>query len=187
MDATYKSELEKITEGHIFYEFQDEEVYFNNLVTFIQSGIENKQQVLIIENMRNLPKVRTRIDQLFNEEQQKSIRLVNNFEYYLSNGDFNTQTILKHFQQDLSFLMKVNSSIRTWAHVEWASSEPDAELLKEFEATADYFVSEEKMLSVCAYSSSQLSSDLTTVLVKAHSYVMTDDSFLKSSFYIEKH
>lgn len=51
MDATYKSELEKITEGHIFYKFQDEEVYFNNLVTFIQSGIKNKQQVLIIENM----------------------------------------------------------------------------------------------------------------------------------------
>ena len=86
MDATYKSELEKITVGHIFYEFQDEEVYFNNLINFIQSGIENKQQVLIIENMRNLPKVRTKIDLLFNEEQQRSIRLVNNFEYYLSNG-----------------------------------------------------------------------------------------------------
>ena len=187
MDATNKSDLDKITEGHIFYEFQDEEVYFNNLVNFIQSGIENKQQVLIIENMRNLPKVRTKIDLLFNKEQQRSIRLVNNFEYYLSNGDFNTQTILNHFQQDLSLLKKDNSAIRTWAHVEWASSEPDAELLKEFETTADYFVSEEKMLSVCAYSSSQLSSDLTTVLVKAHSYVMTDDSFLKSSFYIEKH
>ena len=35
MDATHKSELEKITEGHIFYEFQDEEVYFNNLINFV--------------------------------------------------------------------------------------------------------------------------------------------------------
>lgn len=62
MDILYKSELENITEGHVFYDFQDEQAYFNNLLSFIRTGIETKQQILIIENMRNLPKVKKIID-----------------------------------------------------------------------------------------------------------------------------
>lgn len=183
MDILYKSELETITEGHVFYDFQDEEAYFNNLLSFIRSGIEMKQQILIIENMRNLPKVRKMIDMLVSDDEQSSIRLVNNFEYYLSNGDFNTQTILNHFQQDLEQLTKENTSIRTWAHVEWASSEPDVELLKEFESTADSYVNEVGLLSVCAYSSTRLSSELTRVLELVHEYVMSDDTLSLSPVY----
>ncbi|MCZ8537087.1 MEDS domain-containing protein [Paenisporosarcina quisquiliarum] len=183
MDALYKSELEKITVGHVFYEFQEEEAYLNNLISFIRSGIEGKQHILIIENMRNLPKVRTVINMLFSEEQQSSIRLVNNFEYYLSNGDFNTQSILNHFQQDLEQLTETNTTIRTWAHVEWASSEPDVELLKEFESTADAFVTERRLLSVCAYSSTHLSPNLASVLELRHEYIMNDETLSLSPLY----
>lgn len=183
MDALYKSELEKITKGHVFYEFQDEESYLNNLISFIRSGIEIKEQILIIENMRNLPKVKTVINMLFSDEQQSSIRLVNNYEYYLSNGDFNTQTILNHFQQDLAQLTKTNKTIRTWAHVEWTSSEPDVELLKEFESTADAFVTGGRLLSVCAYSSTHLSAEVTSVLESLHEYVMTDETLSISPVY----
>lgn len=183
MDILYKSELETITEGHVFYDFQDEAAYFNNLLSFIRTGIETKQQILIIENMRNLPKVKKIIDMLVSDEQQSSILLVNNFEYYLSNGDFNTKTILNHFKQHNDQLRKDNTSVRTWAHVEWASSEPDVELLKEFESTADSFVKENGLLSVCAYASTHLSSELTRVLELVHEYVMSDDTVSLSPVY----
>lgn len=108
---------------------------------------------------------------------------MNNFEYYLSNGDFNTKTILNHFKHHNDQLRKDNTSVRTWAHVEWASSEPDVELLKEFESTADSFVKENGLLSVCAYSSTHLSSELTRVLELVHEYVMSDDTVSLSPVY----
>lgn len=185
MDVFSESELKKITEGHVFYQYQEEDVYINNLLAFIKSGLENKEQILIIESMRNLPKVREKVDAEVDKDQHSSIRLVNNYEYYLSNGDFHTQTILTYFQSDIAAIKKSNSNIRTWAHVEWTSSEPDIELLKEFESFADNFVSKESMLSVCAYSSSQLTSYLTNALEELHTYVMTDDTFTESKLYIK--
>jgi hypothetical protein len=177
-------ELGKITEGHVFYRFEDEETYFNHIMSFITSGLASNMHILIIENMKHLPKLRRMINELSNE-QQSAIRLVNNFDYYIAGGDFNTQTILSVFQKDLSELKKSNSSIRTWANVEWASDKPDAQLLKDFESQADDFVLEQRMISVCAYSSASLSSRLNTVLEQSHKYVMTDDTFEVSSLYVK--
>ena len=113
MDSLYHLNLDEITEGHVFYRFHNEEVYINNLISFIKNGLERKQHILIIENMKFLFKIKAKINCLFSEEQQPSLCLVNNFDYYLSNGDFHTQNIIKHFQKDLSVLKKLNSSIRT--------------------------------------------------------------------------
>jgi hypothetical protein len=186
MEEANQMELEEITEGHVFYRFLDQEIYISNLISFIKSGIENKQQILIIENMRYLPKVREMIHMLVSEENQSAIRIVNNFEYYLSKGDFNTQNIVTHFQNDISALENSKSSIRTWAHVEWASSDPDAELLHEFESVADDFVIKERMLSVCAYSGALLTPNLSTALEQLHYYVMTDDTFSISPTYNQR-
>ena len=183
MDVLNTIDLEEMKAGHVFYRFQCHEAYLNNLSHFIKTGLDNNQQVLIIESMRNLPKVQALIDKVISEEKKSSIRLVNNFEYYLAKGDFQTQTILHHFQKDLSTFNNPDSSIRTWAHVEWASSKPDADLLKEFETSADDVVMNAKLLSVCAYSNDHLSHDLNTVLEQVHNFVMTDETLLESSLY----
>lgn len=183
MDVLHTIDLEEMNTGHIFYRFQCQDAYLDNLSHYIKSGLDNNQQVLIIESMRNLPKVQAMIDKVSNEENKPSIRLVNNFEYYLAKGDFHTQTILHHFQKDLSTFTNPDSSIRTWAHVEWVSSKPDADLLKEFESTADDEVMNANLLSVCAYSSDHLSPDLNTVLEQFHNYVMTDETLLESELY----
>ncbi|MGG1572572.1 MEDS domain-containing protein [Fictibacillus sp. NRS-1165] len=175
--------LEKISEGHIFYHFNDEELYLENLVSYILSGLEKHQLILVIENMKILPKLQEKLNLLLTEEQRSYVRMVNNFDYYLSNGDFNTTTVVKHFERDLSSLKDFNLPIRTWAHVEWSSSEPDVELLKDFETTADDFVLLENTLSVCAYSSERLTSELCTLLKKVHKYCMTDHHFSESALY----
>ena len=73
--------------------------------------------------------------------------------------------------------------IKTWAHVEWASEKPDVLLLEEFESTADNFVKEEGMVSVCAYAADSLSSTLDTTLQQLHQYIMTDHNFFISPFF----
>ncbi|MGN7241845.1 MEDS domain-containing protein, partial [Priestia megaterium] len=99
--------------------------------------------------------------------------------------DFHTETILTHFQEDLSMLKMKNTWIRTWDHVEWASEEPDILLVEKFESTADNFVKEEGVISVCAYAAESLSSALDTTLQQLHQYIMTDDTFSISPFYNE--
>ncbi|PFA67116.1 hypothetical protein CN378_12125 [Bacillus sp. AFS015802] len=175
MEVLNDVKLVTLHKGHVFYPFQAEEAYIRNLMLFIQAGLENNQHMLIIESMRNITKVKNRMSRLLTEKQLSSIYLVDNFDYYFLSGDFNTQHILRHFQKDLSVIRNLNSSIRTWAHVEWISKEPDALLLNEFESTADDYVREEGLLSVCAYSKNSLSSTLTEALEKVHQYVMTDD------------
>ncbi|MGD6872056.1 MEDS domain-containing protein [Sutcliffiella horikoshii] len=175
--------LESLKEGHIYYRFREKDIYLTHLFSFIDIGIKSGETVLIIESMKNLPIIIEKVEQRFSEEQQESIRIVNNFDYYFSGGDFNTKTILGHFAKDLTLLKKDNRSVRTWAHVEWASDEPDAEQLKEYDATSDDFVVREGMLSVCAYSCRSLSPVLHSALEQVHKYVMTDDSFSFSKSY----
>jgi hypothetical protein len=185
MDYVNHLNIQNLDAGHVFYRFQNGESYLNRLISFVKTGLERKQHILIIESMRNLPTITAELNSLFTAEQQSTIRFVNNYDYYLSNGDFNTQTILTHFGKDLSILNSLNTSIRTWAHVEWVSTEPEAQLLMDFESQADDFVLQEKMVSVCAYSVKSLSSSLNDALEQVNKYVMTDDDFSLSSLYEE--
>jgi two-component system sporulation sensor kinase A len=76
-----------------------------------------------------------------------------------------------------------NTMTRTWAYVAWDSEEPGVLLLEEFESTADNFVKEKGMISVCAYAVESLSSTLDTTLQQLKQYIMTDDNFFISPFY----
>ncbi|MEH7443683.1 MEDS domain-containing protein [Bacillus sp. JJ1122] len=183
METLLQSNFTNVTEGHVFYRFQDGEAYLDHLVSFINTGLDRNEQILILESMRNLPKISAIMNSLFTVEQQSSIHLVNNYDYYISNGDFNTQTILEHFEKDLPCYNNSNSSIRTWAHVEWVSTESNAQLITNIEVLANNFVIQERMVSVCAYSSASLSSSLNDALEQDHKYIMSDDDFSLSSLY----
>ena len=176
-------DLHTLQQGHIYYQYHDENIYMQHLISFIQTGIDNNNRILVIENMRNLPKIKEKIETMFTEEQQSYILFVNNFQYYLANGDFNTRNIISNFKNDLTALKHPSSSIRSWANVEWASTRPKSELLEEFEAAADELINNENLLSVCAYSSVRLNEDLNNVLLKVHEFAMTDDSFALSTLY----
>ncbi|MCG1022557.1 hypothetical protein EKQ44_12910 [Sutcliffiella horikoshii] len=175
--------LESITVGHVYYLFQDKDVYMDHLISFVNTGIKRDENILIIESMKNIPKINTELNKHFNEAQKSNIRVVNNFDYYFASGDFNTKAMLAHFAKDVVLFNEENNSIRTWANVEWASDDPDAEKLKLYEATIDDFVLDEKMVSVCAYSHNSITPMLDLILKKLHYYQMTDESFSVSNLY----
>jgi hypothetical protein len=149
----------------------------------VNAGIKFGENTLIIESMKNIPRLNIELDKHFNEEQKSNIRVVNNFDYYFASGDFNTKAMLAHFAKDVVLFNKKNNSIRTWANVEWATDDPDAEQLKAYEATIDDFVLDERMVSVCAYSYNSITPTLDTTLKQLHYYFMTDDSFTVSNLY----
>ncbi|MBU8757212.1 MEDS domain-containing protein, partial [Priestia megaterium] len=105
------SSSKKFDKGHVFYRFENNQFYINNLIGFIKNELESKQRILIIESMRKLPQLKANTDKGFSHQQKESIRLVNNFDYYLAHGDFHTETILTHFQEDLSMLKMKNTWI----------------------------------------------------------------------------
>ncbi|NLP52235.1 hypothetical protein HC179_16160 [Bacillus sp. RO1] len=175
--------LESIKAGHVYYLFEDRDVYLDHLITFAKTGVNTGENVLIIESMKNISKIYAELNKHFNEEQKSNIRVVNNFDYYFASGDFNTKAMLAHFAKDVILFNRVNSTIRTWANVEWASDDPDADKLKIYEATIDDFVLNENMVSVCAYSSTSVTPTLDTILKKVHYYQMTDHSFTVSNLY----
>ncbi|WP_404350391.1 MEDS domain-containing protein [Sutcliffiella horikoshii] len=175
--------LENITAGHVYYLFEDRDVYLEHLITFVKTGLKTGENVLIIESMKNISKINAELDKHFNEEQKSNIRVVNNFDYYFASGDFNTKAMLAHFAKDVILFNRENNSIRTWANVEWASDDPDAEELKFYEATIDEFVLDERMVSVCAYSRTSITPTLDTILKQLHYYQMTDESFTVSDLY----
>jgi len=49
--------------------------------------------------MRALPLIKATIDKKFIHKQKESIRLVNNFDYYLAHGDFHTKLFLLIFKK----------------------------------------------------------------------------------------
>ncbi len=169
--------------GHVYYLFEDKDVYLENLISYVNTGIKNSQNVLIIESMKNIPKVNEALNKHFNSEEQSNIRIVNNFDYYFASGDFNTKAMLDHFAKDVVLFNEKNNSIRTWANVEWASDDPDAENLKIYEAIIDDFVLNKNMVSVCAYSFNSITPTFNRILEQVHSYVMTDNSFAVSNRY----
>ncbi|TYS64627.1 hypothetical protein FZC76_18450 [Sutcliffiella horikoshii] len=175
--------LESLNIGHVYYLFQDKDVYLENLISFVKAGIKTRENVLIIESMKNIAKINNELNNHFNEEEKSNIRVVSNFDYYFASGDFNTKAMLDHFAKDVILFNRENNSIRTWANVEWASDDPDAEKLKLYEATIDDFVLDERMVSVCAYSSNSITPNLDKILKKLHYYQMTDDSFEISNLY----
>ncbi|MDX8290437.1 MEDS domain-containing protein [Metabacillus indicus] len=177
--------LTDLNKGHVYYHFKDEEIYLQKVASYIHDGLKQNDQILLIESMKFSGKVSHYIENHFSEEEQNSIRLVNNFDYYAGSSKFNIASILAYFDRDAKSLSDKNVRLRTWAHVEWMSGTSDAALLKSFETSSDEFILNENILSVCAYRDASLTDDANAALEQSHKYVMTDDQFQLSQNYIK--
>ncbi|WP_162920100.1 MEDS domain-containing protein [Paenisporosarcina cavernae] len=180
---TFSNEaLFPINQGHVYYRYSSNQIYIERLKEFIADGIQQNQSILIIDNMRNIPILEGLLKKEFPTAGPQEIHLVNNYDFYLSNGDFNTSTILDHFEKELS---RFNNSkeIRSWAQVEWSSTTPDTEKAEEFESYADEYILDQKMLTVCAYSTQRLTERLHETLASTHLHLLTDTSYEISPLY----
>ncbi len=175
--------LEVSSASHIVYVYEDKRYYIENLISYIKAGIERDHHLLIIENPTIYQEAEGMISELFSNEQQKRIHYVDNHSFYGYHRDFHVHSIVEHFGKILEPFFKDNIIIRTWAHVEWKNQDGISSKIEEFENLADCSVDEMGIMSVCAYTATDITASLQNTLMRSHEYLMTDKEFVRSTFY----
>jgi hypothetical protein len=172
--------IQKLAGQHILYCFKDSQFYIQNAVSFILSGIEQGDYVVVIENDRLFHFIEEKVKSQLPKDQLNQIKFVNNFDFYFSNGDFHTPTIISSFTNILDSFYEKSKSIRTWAHVEWGDLQEITCKIMDYEVAANQAVQPKKTTSVCAYDVGRLSEPLKESLMRSHPYLLTDDGVIHS-------
>ncbi|MBM7097479.1 MULTISPECIES: MEDS domain-containing protein [Alteribacter] len=169
--------------GHIFYKFNDSEAYLNNAVTFILEGVNAGDDVAVIESERIMPALQSKLNEVLTEKQQKKIHYMNNFQFYLFNGNFHIHKVQNYFSRLIEPYEGEIPGIRTWAHVEWGEDSELQDEVAKFEEIADEMVSENKLISVCAYSADRICEKIEDRLQRCHPFLMTDNNLVPCERY----
>ncbi|NKE06160.1 MULTISPECIES: MEDS domain-containing protein [Mesobacillus] len=166
----------KDTGAHIFYSFNDEGKYVDNLIVYLTAAIGLGNHVMIIENDRILPLVQKRIKSELTEEQQKMIHTINNYDFYCYRGNFNKKTILSYLDNMLAPFLKNNIPVQTWAHVEWRDQEDIFQNIGNYEKEANQMLQSTTLITICGYDANRVPESLKDILMDSHDYYMTDDT-----------
>lgn len=168
-------ELQQAEGGHIFYYSNDLDCYIQNAVSYIVSGVEQGEQILMVENDKIYSLIQEKVKKLLNREQLKKVHFINNFDFYWQHGDFHPPTVLAFFSKILGPHLENNQAIRAWGHVEWRDEKCISENLEDFEREANEIISTVKVWAVCAYDADRVSESLKAGLMRTHEFYMTDD------------
>ncbi|KIL48503.1 MEDS domain-containing protein [Jeotgalibacillus soli] len=169
--------------AHIFYYVTEEETYLNNIVSYIGSGIEQGDHILLIESERLLTLLTQKLTAVLTPEELTHLHTINNFDYYFSSGSFHPPAIFEYLSKTLKPFVENDISYRIWAHVEWSEKEAILNLLEEFEKEADRLVNDQELCLVCAYDAVRVPDSLKTALLKCHKYFLTEDEIIPSKLY----
>lgn len=172
--------------GHILYLYESQEKYLDNVCTYIQTAIELKQSVLIIDTEENWGMIKPQLASRGIDYARNPVFFTNAHTFYYHNGTFNCDAIVAHFQQDITHLQTYGHHIRTWANVRWFPEETLSQELVHFEQRADNSVKDMSLLSVCAYDAEVLPAAYALKLKRSHGYVMTDIELFKSPLYAKQ-
>ncbi|WP_404328705.1 MEDS domain-containing protein [Mesobacillus maritimus] len=173
--------IQKLVGQHILYCYKDSHFYIENAVSFILTGIKQGDYVVVIENDRLFRLIDEKVKTQLRKGQLNQINYVNNFDFYFSNGDFHTPTIISSFATILDSVYAKRKSIRTWAHVEWGNLQEITCKIIDFEVAANQTVHSMNTTSVCAYDVDRLSEPLKESLMRSHPYQLTDDGVICST------
>lgn len=169
--------------AHILYIFEENERYLDNMMAYIKAGIERNHHLIIIENSNLYSEAEKRINELFSIEEKKCIHHIDNYTFYGCHGDFHIHSVVEHFGEVLAPFFDKKINIRTWAHVEWKEQEGIFSKIAEFEHLAEFSVNEMRLMSVCAYTASDVTASLQTKMMRSHEYLMTDTELVRSTLY----
>ncbi|MEB1807290.1 MAG: MEDS domain-containing protein [Bacillaceae bacterium] len=175
----------QVNEGsHILYFYQSEELYLENLVSFIVSAIHLNQHAIVIETPERFEAAIHKLsEQLREEEYEPYLHYVNNYEFYQKYQDFRFDRVLDNFKTTVQPFVNNNLCARVWGLVEWKDQPNILEKLHTYECECDLTVSEIGYMTVCCYDGHSVPSYILTEMMKSHPYFMTDHEIVKSSLY----
>ncbi|WP_216828509.1 MEDS domain-containing protein [Alkalihalobacterium elongatum] len=175
----------QVNEGsHILYFYQSEELYVQNLVSFILSAIELKQHAIVIETPERFKEVKKKLIQILNENEiEQFLYFVDNYEFYQKYQDFHFDRVLDNFKNTVQPFVNENLVARVWGLVEWKDQPNILEKLYTYECECDLTVSEIGYITVCCYDGNTVPSYILTEMMRSHPYFMTDKELVKSTLY----
>lgn len=166
-------------QGHVFYIFEDQDKYIDNVITYAISGVEQGYHVLLIENTKLFPVIQQKLKAVLNKEQLSTIHFKNNFDFYFSKGTFNPAVVFNHFVQSIESHMKDNVSIRTWGNVEWGSMKEPQREVEQYENNIHELITLKNLTSVCAYHADRIPEEFKEALLQCHEFFMTDNEMVE--------
>ncbi|TCT14918.1 DcmR-like sensory protein [Natranaerovirga pectinivora] len=172
--------------AHIAYVFKRKNRYIDNMMAYIKAGIERGHHIIIIENLQIYKQIQEKVKKILSEDDQKKIHYFDNHMFYKCYGDFELQSILKHFEELVQSFLKKRITVRAWAHVEWKEQKNIFSIVEQYEKLSDKNISNMKIMVVCAYNTSEICASLYTGLMRSHEYIMSDTEFVRSSLYMSK-
>lgn len=184
-----KSSVQRLVEeqrnAHILYAFKGNTNYFRELYQFIEDGIQNGDQLLIVENERISIQVQKELGKKYSSKQLKKIHFVNSLHFYWSSGSYHPPAIQAYFKEVVSPFVKSGQPFRSWAHVEWESVKEPLHIIEEFERIVDDSVNDLSFPLICAYEAEKMPERLQTMLYETHPYVLEDAVVTTSENYKE--
>jgi len=182
-----KNEISKLFKtkrnAHVLYSFYDTEQYIDQLLNYIQDGIEAGEYIILIENTRTYPIIQEKLSHFFSDEQLQLVHYVNSLDFYWSSGSYHPPAITEYFNKTLQPYVEKNISFRSWAHVEWASIEEPLHLIKDFEEVVDEAVNRLSFPLICAYEGKKMPEHIKNMLLETHPYVLVEDHITLSDQY----
>ncbi|WP_052712139.1 ATP-binding protein [Domibacillus indicus] len=176
--------MELMSGTHILYLYSDRKKYWENMLSFIMTGLELEHEVILLESPDLFPKIKQELlGNGFSKEQIESIVFTDHQLYYKTCQSIGTEAILKELKGSLQPYIEKNLAIRIWSVVfrhEESCCEKDLPI---YEQKANEILSQLRSFTVCAYDDSETSAGLAIDLMKGHSYVMTDDELTASLYY----
>jgi MEDS: MEthanogen/methylotroph, DcmR Sensory domain len=170
-------DLKSSNGGHILYQFDQIDCYLQNAVSYISTGAKSGGHVLFVENDRNFLHIDKEIRKLLNKEELKRVHFANNFDFYYSNGDFNPETVLNFFLKNIHPYLESGAKIFTWGLVEWGNVKDYIPLVEAYEKKIDKVISEQGLISLCAYDNSITPLELKNHLMRCHDVLITDKEY----------
>ncbi|WP_182917207.1 MEDS domain-containing protein [Bacillus sp. PK3_68] len=172
-------DLKKVKRGHICYFYSNEITYINNVVSFIATGIRNGDHILLVENDRNILLINKRLEKVLSKKEWTFLHVMNNYDFYYFNKNFNPHTIVNHFLENIEPFLKEGASICTWGLIEWGEDKEIHQCIEEYEKEVDKITNEKGIISVCAYNAGRTPDSLKELLIKCHGITLTDGEAVK--------
>ncbi|WP_164984885.1 ATP-binding protein [Ammoniphilus sp. CFH 90114] len=172
----------RVSQGsHILYFYNEIDKYIENAVSFIETGLELGQHVIIIDSKKRyemiLPYI-TGIDKTM-------VHHVDNFDFYEMYQDFHFERVLSNLQDIIHPYVESEVTVRLWGHVDWVEQDHNHLLnkLHTYECRSDVTIAELGYTTVCAYDGSTVTASIQTEMMKCHEYLMTDNELVRSNLY----
>lgn len=182
-----KSKMNQLFENqknvHVLYPYYEMEDYIEQVLNFIENGIEAGEYTILVENDRLYALIQKELSTRLTDVQMKFIHFVNSLSFYYSSGSYHPPAIAAYFNKMVQPYAENKISFRSWAHVEWSSMEEPLHLIRDFEKIVDEAVNQIEFPLICAYSGIRMPAELKTILLETHPYVLMEDDLLVSEQY----